>query len=300
MARKPRAVSPSTSAESSPPLEETLGDPPSSIDPYKALAIDKSATQNQIKSAYRKAALKHHPDKASPVDKEIANQKFQEVAFAYAILSDERRRKRYDTTGNTAETLNVDDDDFDWTDFFREQTAAFVDGDKIDQIKRDYQGSDEEKDDLLQAFEEHEGDMDAIYETIMCSNVLDDDERFRAIIDNAIADGSATPHKKYTNESLSSKKKRTKRAKDEADEAMQLAEELGVKDKLFGKKKGKKESDEDVLKSIIQQRQQSRGASFLDRLEAKYGGKGSKRGVDEPPEEAFANSAKKRKGKPSK
>ena len=53
--------------------EETLEDPPTSIEPYKVLGIDKSATPDQVKSAYRKAALKHHPDKASPELREEAN-----------------------------------------------------------------------------------------------------------------------------------------------------------------------------------------------------------------------------------
>ena len=74
---------------------------PTEIDPYAVLSLDKDATQDQVKSAYRKAALKYHPDKASPEDKDSAHTKFQEIAFAYAILSDQRRRKRYDTTGRT-------------------------------------------------------------------------------------------------------------------------------------------------------------------------------------------------------
>ena len=278
--------------------EETLEDPPTSIDPYEVLSLEKTATADQVKTAYRKAALKHHPDKAGAEEKETAHQKFQEIAFAYAILSDERRRKRYDTTGNTSESLDLEDDDFNWTDFFREQTASMVDGAMIEKIKQEYQGSDEEQEDVLNAYEESEGNMDAIYEQVMCSNVLEDDERFRKIIDQAIKDGRVQAHKSYTNESKASKKKRVANAKAEESEAMELADELGVKDKLFGngKKGKKKENDDDALKAIIQQRQQSRGDSFLANLEAKYGG-GGKRKDQEPPEEAFARNAKKTRGK---
>ena len=288
MARKPKSKK-----------EETLEDAPTSIEPYKVLGIEKSATPDDVKSAYRKAALKHHPDKASPELREEANKKFQEIALAYAILSDERRRRRYDTTGNTTESLDLDDDDFNWADYFREQTAAMVDGNTIDQIKQEYQGSQEEKDDVLAAYEEFEGDMDALYEQIMCSNVLDDDERFRTIIDEAIKEGSAESYKKYSKESKSSKKQRIDKAKREADEAMELAEELGVKDKLFGngKAKGgkKKGGDEDALAALIQQRQKGRAANFFDDLEAKYGGgKQGKRKDNEPPEEAFQKNAKKK------
>ena len=274
---------------------ETLEDPPTSIDPYKVLGLEKSATADHIKSAYRKQALKHHPDKVPSDEKEAANVKFQEIAFAYAILSDDRRRKRYDTTGNTSESLNLEDDDFDWGDFFREQSAAMVDAVAIEKIKREYQGSEEEKDDILKVYEENEGDMDAIYEHIMCSSVLDDDERFRAIIDQAIKDKTVESYPKYTKETKAARKKRVKEAKSEALEAEELAEELGVKDKLFGKKKGsKKGGDEDALKAIIMQRQKGRAENFFDNLEAKHNGgsKGKRKAPDEPPEEAFQRNAK--------
>lgn len=78
---------------------ESMDDPPTEIDPYKTLGLLEAASADEIKTAYRKAALRWHPDKAS--DKEAAHIKFQEIAFAYAVLSDERRRKRYDSTGRT-------------------------------------------------------------------------------------------------------------------------------------------------------------------------------------------------------
>lgn len=277
--------------------EETLDDPPTSIEPYKVLGLEKSATPDQVKSAYRKAALQHHPDKAAPEDREDANKRFQEIALAYAILSDERRRKRYDTTGNTSESLDLDDDDFNWADYFREQTAAMVDGAMIDQIKKDYQGSQEEQHDVLAAYEEFEGDMDAMYEQIMCSSVLNDDKRFRTIIDAAIKDGAVEPYQKYTKESKTSKRQRADKARKEADEAMELAEELGVKDKLFGngKAKGRKGGDEDALAALIQQRQKGRAENFFDQLEATYStSKASKRKEEEPPEEAFQKNTKKK------
>lgn len=237
-------------------------------------------------------------DKSTLENKDTANKKFQEIAFAYAILSDDRRRKRYDTTGNTSESLDLDDDDFSWTDFFREQYAAVVTGEALDKIKKEYQGSDEERTDILEAYDTCKGDMDKVYETILCSNVLDDDERLRKIIEDAISAGEVPSHKKYTQESEAKKLRRVKKAKREEEEAMELAEGLGVKEKLFGTdSKGKKSkqggNDTAGLAALIQQRQKGRQENFFDNLEAKYAGgkKPKKRAMDEPPEEAFQKNA---------
>jgi len=63
-------------------------------DYYKILGVDKKANQDEIKKAYRKKALKHHPDKNSG-NKEQED-KFKEVNEAYEILSDENKRQQYD------------------------------------------------------------------------------------------------------------------------------------------------------------------------------------------------------------
>jgi len=65
-------------------------------DLYKILWISKNATENDIKKAYRKLAMKYHPDKASNDKKEEYEQKFKEINEAYSILSDKEKRKQYD------------------------------------------------------------------------------------------------------------------------------------------------------------------------------------------------------------
>ena len=67
-------------------------------DYYDILGVDKNASQDDIKRAYRKMALKYHPDK-NPGDKE-AESKFKECAEAYEVLSDAEKRKRYDQFGH--------------------------------------------------------------------------------------------------------------------------------------------------------------------------------------------------------
>lgn len=67
-------------------------------DLYKILEIDKGADEATIKRAYRKLALKYHPDK-NPDNPEQAEEKFREVGGAYDVLSDETKRKVYDQYG---------------------------------------------------------------------------------------------------------------------------------------------------------------------------------------------------------
>lgn len=72
-----------------------------SKNPYDVLGVSKTATADEIKKAYRKLAMKHHPDK-NKGDK-ASEAKFKEVSAAYEVLSDEKKRKNYDTFGS-AET----------------------------------------------------------------------------------------------------------------------------------------------------------------------------------------------------
>lgn len=66
-------------------------------DPYSVLGISKSATQDEIKKAYRKLAMQYHPDK-NKGDKK-AEEKFKEINNAYEVLGDAKKRKEYDTFG---------------------------------------------------------------------------------------------------------------------------------------------------------------------------------------------------------
>ena len=68
-----------------------------STDLYEVLGVARDATQKDIKSAYRRLARKYHPD-VNPGDK-AAEEKFKAISAAYEVLSDEAKRKKYDTLG---------------------------------------------------------------------------------------------------------------------------------------------------------------------------------------------------------
>lgn len=67
-------------------------------DYYEVLGLQKGASDNDIKKAFRKMAMKYHPDK-NPGDK-VAEEKFKEINEAYAVLSDPEKKEKYDRFGH--------------------------------------------------------------------------------------------------------------------------------------------------------------------------------------------------------
>ncbi|ETI23341.1 hypothetical protein G647_05141 [Cladophialophora carrionii CBS 160.54] len=72
------------------------------IDLYEILGVPRDASQADIRKAYRKAALAHHPDKVPPEQREEAEARFKAASQAYEILYDDEKRRLYDTHGMAA------------------------------------------------------------------------------------------------------------------------------------------------------------------------------------------------------
>jgi len=66
-------------------------------DYYEVLGVSKNASKDEIKDAYRKLAMQYHPDRNKAAD---AEDKFKEISEAYAVLSDDQKRRQYDTLGH--------------------------------------------------------------------------------------------------------------------------------------------------------------------------------------------------------
>ena len=113
------------------------------VDLYAVLSLGRDAKGEDIKKAYRRLALVYHPDKhasATQDTRDDASRKFQQVGFAYAVLSDEKRRSRYDRTGRTDDG-GVDfgpGESGSWEAYFEELFDRVTKG-KLDELKNEYQ-----------------------------------------------------------------------------------------------------------------------------------------------------------------
>jgi curved DNA-binding protein len=94
----------------------------SETDYYKMLGVNKNASDEEIKKAYRKLAMKYHPDHAK--DDKSAEEKFKQISEAYAVLSDKEKRKQYDEFGSAGFQQRYSQEDifkgFDFSDIFKE------------------------------------------------------------------------------------------------------------------------------------------------------------------------------------
>ena len=179
-------------------------------DLYEVLHLTKTASESEIKRAYRKKSLQVHPDRASEEDREEATKRFQCLGQVYSVLSDPDRRAVYDESGEVEDDIIVQERDWEayWRLLFKKITVE-----DIAEFEKQYKGSEEEMSDLKAAYLDYEGDMDAILENVMCATV-DDDERFRKIIKELISKENLPKFPAFVNEGKKKKRARKEKVSD--------------------------------------------------------------------------------------
>ena len=221
---------------------------------YDVLAVPRSATEDQIKKAYRKLSLKYHPDRPSDShSKEQLTRLFQVLSKVHFILSDKEKRAFYDTTG-LVDKEDCIDSEADWDEYFRALFPKVTKKD-IDAFFDKYIGSQEELDDVKKYYLKFEGDMDKMCECLISF----DESRTSELVEELIESKEVPAFDSFTKEPENKRKKRQKRAKREAKAASKVTD-----------------TSEDLVKAI-QSRSKSNFDSIISSLEAKYAQPNSKR-----------------------
>ena len=165
------------------PSEKSPSKVKSSFNFYEVLFVDKISSQNEIRKAYYKLALKYHPDRIPSTFDEDAKKaieiKFKTIGFAYEVLSDSTKREIYDR--NPMAFSEGVSDISKFTDLFTKITTQ-----DIDDFKNHYIGSAEELEDIMTSYLRHFGDIVKITEDIFFGSVHEED-RYLEIIRRQIS-----------------------------------------------------------------------------------------------------------------
>lgn len=162
---------------------------------YEALGVERAASQEEIRKAFRKLALALHPDK-NPGDAS-AVEKFQTLQKVYGILSDPDKRKVYDQTGSIEDSEELAGEQFNALYEFYRSMYAPVTEDDLHAFHERFRGGEEERAELLKYYRQFKGDMAKVFEWVMCSDEGADSHRFMDLLDAAIQAKEVPSFAKY-------------------------------------------------------------------------------------------------------
>ena len=219
----------------------TSEDNPQSPNLYSLLGVDKTATNAEIKKAYRRLVFVYHPDK-NKTDPD-AGSKFANITRAYKILSNPDSRKIYDETGdyddedegkiNIAETLN----------YFRKIYSPK----DIESFQKKYINSKDEEEDLINFYKSNDGDIKKILEWIPYST-NEDVQRYIKIYEKLFKKKTLDKTKKFDES-----KNKVELLKEDAEEAKQAEKEMDM-----------------LTKAIIGNKRKRNFNNYLDNLKERY------------------------------
>ena len=210
-------------------------------DLYSLLGVQKTATNTEIRKAYRRLVFLCHPDKNK--NDPNASSKFANISRAYKILYNPESRRIYDETGEYDEENQGEINISDTLTYFRKIYSPK----DIESFEKKYVGSKEEEEDLINFYNENGGDMKKILEWIPFSK-NEDVERYMKIYEKLFKKKTLKKNKKFEDS-----KDNVKLLKEDAEEAKEANETL---DKL--------------TKQIIGKKRNRNCDEYLDKLKNKY------------------------------
>ncbi|KAJ6657759.1 hypothetical protein lerEdw1_001946 [Lerista edwardsae] len=217
-------------------------------DLYQVLGVRREASADEIRRGYHKVSLRI-------------------LGKVYAVLSDQEQRALYDQQGIVDEESTVLTQERNWEEYWRLLFKKITVKD-IEDFEAKYKNSAEELADIKAAYMDFTGNMDKIMESVLCVDYTDE-PRIKKIIQDAIDSGELPSYKAFLKDTKQKMNARKRRAEQEAKEAEQSREELGLG------------TGDDDLKALIQSRNENRKKEmddFLSQMEAKYGNKSKKGG----------------------
>lgn len=177
---------------------------------YTVLGLDKeNCDEKSIKKAYYKQSLLCHPDRCiSEQQKESSKLKFQILTKIHSVLSNKEHKAVYDETGQLVDEGDLCQQNKDWEAYWRILYKKVLKSD-IEEFEKEYKGSEEEAEVVRNCYVKFEGNMESILDNVMCATI-DDEERFRKIIQEGIKKKKLPKFDAYSNESGDKKNKRKK------------------------------------------------------------------------------------------
>lgn len=240
---------------------------------YEVLNIQPNATSKEISQAYRRMALKFHPDhNLSPT----ANEEFSFISKIHESLSNPDARALYDETGQTEPSqLDSENGEFDTSaayDYWRSIFPKISQRD-IEEFEKRYINSEEELEDIENAYELGNGDLTTIFEHVPFANLENLDRILNILHQEFGAQYTSTEINRFKRKMQKFEQREAKEAEELKRQLLTPAERLMLEGSSQRASASSSSNPDEGLFALIQARQSTRQQSnknWLDQLEEKY------------------------------